>query len=79
MALVIDASVALTWFLPGPDSNIAAAFRASEPDLLIPDFWLHEAVNVLWREVRRNLITPDEVRQGLVLLRRKSNRRRPPI
>ncbi len=69
MALVVDASVALKWFLPESDSHIAAALRKSERNLLIPDFWLHEAINVLWREVRRTTITPDEARQGLALLR----------
>ncbi len=69
MALVVDASVALKWFLPEPDSHIAAALRVREPNLLIPDFWLHEAVNVLWREVRRKSVTQYEARQGLALLR----------
>ena len=41
----------------------------TEPDLLVPDFWLHEATNVLWLKVRRKLLTPDEAREGLGLLR----------
>ena len=40
-----------------------------EPDLLIPDFWLGEATNVLWVQVRRKLFTPDEAREALALLR----------
>ena len=40
-----------------------------EPDLLIPDFWLGEAANVLWVQVRRKLFTPDEAREALALLR----------
>jgi predicted nucleic acid-binding protein len=61
--------VALKWFLPEPGSDIAAALRKRERNLVIPDFWLHEAINVLWREVRRKTITPDEARQGVALLR----------
>jgi predicted nucleic acid-binding protein len=69
LALVVDSSVGLKWFLPEPDSYLAVALRRTEPDLLVPDFWLHEATNVLWREVRRGLMTPNEARQGLALLR----------
>ena len=38
-------------------------------DLVVPDFWLNEATNVLWLQVRRKLLTPDEAREGLELLR----------
>jgi predicted nucleic acid-binding protein len=69
LALVVDASVGLKWFLPEPDSHLAAALCRTEADLLVPDFWLHEATNVLWREVRRTTITPDEARLGLALLK----------
>ncbi len=40
----------------------------SEPDLLVPDFWLNEATNVLWLQVRRKRLSPDEARDGLALL-----------
>lgn len=69
MSLVVDASVALKWVLQEPDSPFAEALVRIEPDLLIPDFWLAEATNVLWVQVRRKLLTPDEAREGLALLR----------
>ena len=69
MALVVDASVALKWVLQEPDSHVAEALVRIEPDLLIPDFWLTEATNVLWVQVRRKVLTPDEAREGLALLR----------
>jgi hypothetical protein len=47
VALVIDASVGLKWALEEPDSHLAEALVRAEPDLLVPDFWLHEATNVL--------------------------------
>ena len=36
--------------------------------LVMPDFWLNEATNVLWLRVRRKLLTADEARDGLELL-----------
>lgn len=55
--------------LQEPDSPAAEALLRIEPDLLIPDFWLGEATNVLWVQVRRKLLTPDEAREALALLR----------
>jgi predicted nucleic acid-binding protein len=69
VALVVDASVGLKWVLQEPDSHLAEALARIEPDLLVPDFWLNEATNVLWLQVRRRLFTPDEAREGLALLR----------
>lgn len=69
MAIVVDASVALKWVLQEPDSRLAEALIRTETDLLVPDFWLGEATNVLWLQVRRKRLTPTEAREGLVLLR----------
>ena len=69
MGLVVDASVGLKWVLQEPDSHFAEALARSGEDLLAPDFWLNEATNVLWLQVRRKVFTPDEAREGLALLR----------
>jgi predicted nucleic acid-binding protein len=69
LPLVVDASVGLKWVLHEPDSHIAEALLRIEPDLLVPDFWLGEATNVLWLQVRRKLLTSEEAREGLALLR----------
>ena len=69
MALVVDASVGLKLVLEEPDSHLAEALVRIEPDLLAPDFWLNEAISVLWLQTRRKLLTPDEAREGLALLR----------
>ena len=69
MALVVDASVGLKWVLQEADSKLAERLVCSDADLLVPDFWLNEACNVLWLQVRRKLLTPDEAREGLALLR----------
>jgi predicted nucleic acid-binding protein len=69
LALVVDASVGLKWVLQEGDSRLAQALASSSEELLVPDFWLNEACNVLWLQVHRKLLTPDEARQGLALLR----------
>jgi predicted nucleic acid-binding protein len=61
--------VGLKWVLQEPDSPQAERLARSEADLLVPDFWLNEACNVLWLRVRRKLFTPDEAREALALLR----------
>lgn len=35
----------------------------------MPDFWLNEATNVLWLQVRRRILAPAEAREALALLR----------
>ncbi len=69
MALVVDASVALKWVLPEPDSHLAQALAEGEEELLVPDFWLNEATNVCWLQVRRGKWSPGEAREALELLR----------
>jgi predicted nucleic acid-binding protein len=68
VVLVVDASVGLKWVLPEADSPQALALLDSDEDLLVPDFWLNEATNVLWLQTRRKLMTPDEVRIRLKVL-----------
>jgi predicted nucleic acid-binding protein len=69
VALVVDASVALKWVLQEPDSHLAQALAEGDETLLMPDFWLNEACNVLWLQVRKRIFSPDEAREGLALLR----------
>lgn len=69
MALVVDASVGLKWLLQEEDSDLAQALAVGNEELYVPDFWLHEACNVIWLQVHRHLLTADEAREGLSLLR----------
>ncbi len=69
MALVVDASVALKWVLQEPDSHLAQALAAAVEELLMPDFWLNEATNVCWLQVRKGKWSADEAREALNLLR----------
>ncbi len=66
---MIDASVGLKWLLAEHDSAVAEALAVSEEELLVPDFWLNEACNVLWLQVRRNVFSAAEAQEGLALLR----------
>jgi predicted nucleic acid-binding protein len=68
VALVVDASVALKWVLPEPDSHLAQALAEGDEELLVPDFWLNEAANVCWLQVRKGKWLPDEAREALELL-----------
>jgi predicted nucleic acid-binding protein len=69
LALVVDASVGLKWALQEPDSHWAEALAIGAEALLVPDFWLNEACNVLWLQVRKGIFTPEEAREGFALLR----------
>lgn len=69
MTLVVDASVALKWVLDEPDSHLAHALAEGGEEILVPDFWLNEATNICWLQVRKGKWSADEAREGLMLLR----------
>jgi len=69
VTFVVDASVGLKWVLQEADSPLAERLAGSDANLLVPDFWLNEACNVLWLQVRRKLFTSAEAREALALLR----------
>jgi predicted nucleic acid-binding protein len=55
---IVDASVAIKWFVDEPDSGIAGALLGhslSAPDLLAP-----ECANILWKKVIRAELSLDE-------------------
>jgi predicted nucleic acid-binding protein len=68
VSLVVDASVGVKWAVIEPDSHQALALLESDEELLLPDFWLHEATSVLWLRVHRCLLTAEEARKGLRFL-----------
>ena len=69
MRYVLDASVALKWVLPEPDSGKAdllrAEYRAGLHQFLAPDVFPIEVAHARARAERRNIISPP---QGAVLL-----------
>ncbi len=52
MTLVVDASVALKWFVDEPGSARAAALLTCADRLVAPDFIVAEVCNAAWRAVR---------------------------
>jgi predicted nucleic acid-binding protein len=53
MSLIVDASVAVRWYLPEKGAAEAAAVLARDDDLIAPDLVLIEIGNAVWKRVRR--------------------------
>ncbi len=68
--LVIDASVALKWFLDEPDS-VAAVAIGTRHDLVAPDLLLAEVANALWRSVRMGRLSAADGRSAASRLPRE--------
>lgn len=58
-AVVVDASVAVKWFLPEPHAEAAQRVLKGRGPLLAPDLIWAEVGNVLWKKVQRGEITPE--------------------
>ncbi len=57
MSVVVDASVALKWFLPEPDSVLAEALLRRADTLLAPTLIVSEVCNAAWKRFRRGETT----------------------
>lgn len=57
MSLVVDASVALKWFLPEPDSQSAELLLAGREVLIAPTLIISEVCNAAWKRWRRGETT----------------------
>lgn len=68
MPLVVDASVAVKWVLPEPDSDRARTLIL-RGDLVAPDLLRLEVANALWKQARRGVISPRHVRRGWRIFR----------
>ncbi|RWX75841.1 PIN domain-containing protein [Neorhizobium lilium] len=70
MAFVIDASVALVWFLPDEESTVADAvlLRCDAELALVPDLFWHEMRNVLMMACRRQRLSFAEVHRSMMRL-----------
>lgn len=70
---VVDASVAMKWFVPEPYSESAVTLLNAEHDLHAPDFLFVETGNILWKKVVRGELSPQVARKiaaalGVVML-----------
>ncbi len=63
-SFVIDASVAIKWYLPEEDHAQAKSLldwaRSGEMEFHVPDLLYCEAANILWKRVRRGELTETE-------------------
>ncbi len=71
--VVIDASVALSWILPGEETNKTILLRDyavenGDAKLLVPTIFWYEVANVLWVAVKRERIVQSEAIEGLKAL-----------
>ncbi len=57
---VVDASVAIKWFLPEIHSDAALRLLGGDHELLVPDLLFPEVGNVLWKRVRWREATREE-------------------
>ncbi|WP_392531123.1 type II toxin-antitoxin system VapC family toxin [Nostoc sp. C117] len=62
---VLDASIAIKWFIPEVYSHAARRLIGSNHTFLVPDFFFAEVGNVLWKRVRRGEDTAENARQTL--------------
>jgi predicted nucleic acid-binding protein len=60
--VVVDASVALKWFVPEPDEEIAERLLTSGSRLHAPRFLAIETLNAAWKNWRKRLIDDSVVR-----------------
>ncbi len=60
---VVDASVAVKWFVPEVHHRAALRLLDGSHEWLAPDLLLPEFGNIIWKKTRRGEITQDEGRQ----------------
>lgn len=72
MKYVLDSSVAAKWVLQEVDSDKALRLRdearKGSHELIAPDWFLLEVMNILGKAAGRKIITPAEAVQGLTLV-----------
>ena len=69
-AVVVDASVAVKWFLPEVHAPAARRLLSSQRELLAPDLIWAEVESALWKKSRRAEITRETARGILQDFRR---------
>jgi predicted nucleic acid-binding protein len=67
--VVVDASVAIKWFVPESLSNEAERLLGGGEALFAPDFLLIEFGNIIWKKVRLGELARDDGDVALAALR----------
>jgi len=60
MTLVLDASVALKWYVPEEHAEIAESILRSGEQLIAPQLVVAEVANASWKLVRRGELDPSQ-------------------
>lgn len=68
MTLVVDASVAVRWFVDGPYQRQARSVRHADDDLIAPTLLMAEAGNALWQLIRAGQVSRENATAALALL-----------
>ncbi len=63
MTLVVDASVALKWFVNEDGSDRAVSLLKADRPVIAPDLLLAEVCNAAWKSLRRREIDPAQLDQ----------------
>ena len=66
---VVDASVAVKWFVPEEYSDAASILLDSTHQLLAPDLMLPEFGNVVWKKLRMGELAEEEAREIVTTVR----------
>lgn len=68
-AIVVDASIALKWVLPEPDSSVAVAlldqWLTNNVRVIAPSWFAGEVANILYRRARRGTFTIEDAHRAL--------------
>lgn len=71
MSYVVDASVAVKWYVPEVYEQAASRLLKSKPRLHVPELMLPEFSSIIWKKVRRNEITEAESEKIIAALSRR--------
>ena len=71
MALVVDASVAIKWFVDEPGADRARSLWETRPGLVAPDLLVPEVCSALWRKVRLGQAVPEQAAEATLRLSAK--------
>jgi predicted nucleic acid-binding protein len=67
---VVDASVAIKWYVPEPESEAAIQLLAEDCSLFSPDLLFPEVGNIVWKKIQRREISRDDGHGILLALSR---------
>src|SRR5208337_2601802 len=66
--LIVDASVAVRWFVPALAWPNATALLGGDHTFLAPELILAEAANAFWKSSRAGFMTPSEMQLAVTQL-----------